>query len=59
MRTVINEGHGREGEDERPGGREAVEGAKGEHCGGVRWDPLHINSLGIDEMIRRGLGRQS
>lgn len=55
------------GEVERPGGRQGRGGrgggGKGEHWGlereGVRWDPLHINSLGIDEMIRRGLGRQS
>lgn len=45
------------------GGREREEGEEGGGGGGyregVRWDPLHINSLGIDEMIRRGLGRQA
>lgn len=39
-------------------GKEELRGRVGE-SGGLRWDPLHINRLCIDEMIRRGLGRQS
>ena len=39
-------------------GKEELRGRLGE-SGGLRWNPLHINRLCIDEMIRRGLGLQS
>lgn len=42
------------------GERRGCGGARGgQGSEGLRWDPLHINSPDIDEMIRRGLGRQS
>lgn len=41
------------GERRRGGG---ARGAVGGGSEGLRWDPLHINSPDIDEMIRRGLG---
>lgn len=48
-------GEAKKGSGERPGGwREG--GKDGEGSEGLRWDPLHINSPDIDEMIRRGLG---
>lgn len=46
---------GKEGQWRSPGG----EGMGWAGSEGLRWDPLHINSPDIDEMIRRGLGRQS